>query len=112
MVPEATRAPIRDRAKSKPQARRVGSPEVGSGGGSFLRERSFAGFGAPLALGCLEKRNIPMMSSIENGQKKAKDALHDVADTATTTSKDWYSRAERLVQMAVRLAPLLSLIHI
>lgn len=48
-----------------------------------------------------------MMSSIENGQKKAKDALHDVADTATTTSKDWYSRAERLVQMAVRLAPLL-----
>jgi len=48
-----------------------------------------------------------MMSSIENGQKKAKDAFHDVAETATSTSKDWYSRAERLLQMAVRIAPLM-----
>lgn len=47
-----------------------------------------------------------MMSTIENTQVKAKDAIHDVASSAASTSKDWYSRAERLVQMAIRLAPL------
>lgn len=35
------------------------------------------------------------------------DTLHDAASTVASTSKDWLSRTERLVQLAIRMAPLM-----
>jgi hypothetical protein len=45
----------------------------------------------------------PMTNTFEDTRATASDAIHDAA----STSRDWLSRAERLVHMALRLAPLI-----
>ncbi len=48
-----------------------------------------------------------MTNTIEDTRATASDAIHDAASAAASTSSDWLSRAERLAQMAIRLAPLM-----
>jgi len=63
--------------------------------------------GAARRLGAGLALRPAMTNTFQDTRATATDTLHDAASTVASTSKDWLSRAERLVQLAIRMAPLM-----